>query len=80
MSEEITAMVGIRVSAAELKEIDPREIGRLQAQPPRDEVEGQGGSLVYVACPVCGCMGVYSRREHCYRYNTYDCCGAAFRV
>jgi hypothetical protein len=81
-TREITVRIGTRLTDAEIRAIDPRDIGRLQAQPPKPDVEGQiFACSCFFVCPYCGCASVEaSSTSTGYRYFMCRCCGAMFRA
>jgi hypothetical protein len=78
MADEIKIRVGKKVSDAELRTIDPKEIGRLQSQPKQVEVQGEHYFSRYVLCPGCGCVNVIPREDVC-TFGLCHCCGSALR-
>ena len=79
MADEISVKVGTKLTDAEVKAIDPKDIGRLYAQPKKAGVEGQS-YLAYQRCPYCGCVGTGWESAYVYRYFTCHCCGGVFRA
>jgi hypothetical protein len=77
--KEIKIKVGSKLTDAEVKAIDPKDIGRLYAQPKKAGVEGQS-YLAYQRCPYCGCVGTGWESPYVYRYFTCHCCGGVFRA
>jgi hypothetical protein len=78
-SREITIRIGVKLTDAEVEAIDPKNIGHLQAQPPKSGVEGQWSYTCMCRCPLCGCTN-YGRSAMDYRYYTCNCCGGVFRA
>jgi len=78
-SREIKAKVGTRLTDAEVKALDPKEIGRMHAQPKDKEVEAQLFRAAQV-CPCCGCVGWGWESAYALRYFTCHCCGCTFRA
>jgi len=78
-SNEITIKTGAKLTEAEIKAADPKEIGRLYAQPRKAAVEGQS-MLAYQRCPYCGCVGTGMESASVYRYVTCHCCGGMFKA
>jgi hypothetical protein len=80
MANEIKAKVGTKLTDAEVKALDPKDIGRLAAQPKKTAVEGQWDYVGYQICPYCGCAGTGVMSTDVYRYFTCHCCGGVFRA
>jgi hypothetical protein len=79
MENEISLKVGTKLSEAETKALDPQEVGWLQAQPPKADVQGQIYPQ-YVFCPYCCCIGAEpAGTVSCSTYCTCHCCGAVFK-
>jgi hypothetical protein len=77
MGKEIKANVGTTLNEAEEKEVDPKDIGQLHAQPPKGDVQAQYHWAVQV-CPYCGCVGYGYESDVRYRYFTCHCCHRTF--
>lgn len=75
--KEIQVKVGIKLSDAEVNALDPKDVGRMVAQPNKPAVEGQL-VMTYVWCPYCGCMGVMTPGPP--GYLTCHCCGYTIRA
>jgi hypothetical protein len=80
MANEVKAKVGTKLSDAEVKALDPKDVGRMSAQPKKLPVEGQWVHQVYQICPCCGCGGYGWESTIQYRYFTCHCCGCTFRA
>jgi hypothetical protein len=80
MANEITAKIGTKLSEAEDKALDPREIGRVHAQPPKADVQAQWDEANLTICPYCGCAGRGHLSPYVYRYFTCHCCGRTYRA
>ncbi len=78
MAHEITIRVGTKVSEAELRTIDPKEISRLRAQPEQAEVQGEQYFSRYILCSGCGCVNVIPRGDVC-TFGSCHCCGTFLR-
>jgi hypothetical protein len=76
MASEIMAKIGKKLSDDEKKKVDPKEVGKLQAKPPKAPVEGQ--YMAAQVCPYCGCVGYGDVSPTVYRYFTCHCCGGVF--
>ena len=77
MSNEITAKIGKKLSEAEQKAVDPKEVGRSQAQPPKVDLQDQG--TVLWICPYCGCAN-WTSSGRLYHYVSCHCCCVFYRV
>ena len=78
-SREITIRVGVKLTDAEIEAIDPKDRGRLQAQPGKPDVDGQSYTCVCM-CPYCGCSGFDVVSGSGYRFYTCHCCGGTFKA
>jgi len=74
MASEIK--IGKKLSEDEEKKVDPAEVGKLQAQPSKAQVEGQYTAIQ--VCPYCGCVGYGQESRTVYRYFTCHCCHKVF--
>ena len=75
---EVTVKVGKKMSDAEVKAVDPKEIGQMTSQPKKSEVEAE--YLVAQRCPYCGCIGYGDVSPYVVRYFTCHCCGGVFTM
>jgi hypothetical protein len=75
--KEMKVKVGKKLTDAEVKALDPKDIARLYAQPQKAAVEGQD-YIQYQICPYCGCSGTGVASPYVYRYFTCHCCGGTF--
>jgi RNase P subunit RPR2 len=81
MSKEITMKVGVKLSDAEIKAVDAKDICHPQSQPGGAAVEGQEESqTVYVTCPYCGCVGSYRVGGYQFSYFQCHCCAQMYRA
>jgi len=86
MSDEITEhtiLVGTRLTDAEVAALDPKDIGHLQAQPKRFEVEGESNIYCYCfhLCPCCGCASADPALSTAtFHYYICHCCGGVYRA
>jgi len=78
-SKEVKVKVGTKLTDAEIKALDPKDIGKLYAQPKKAGVAGQD-YLGYVICPYCGCSGTAWESPYVYRHFICHCCGGTFRA
>jgi len=76
--KEFKVKLGTRLSNAEAKALDPKDIGRLYAQPRKVEIEAEAVTA-YRLCPYCGCVGTGAESQYAFHYFTCHCCGAIFR-
>jgi len=75
---EIKAKIGKKVTDAEVKEADPKKIGKLQAKHPKADVEAE--YLAVQVCPYCGCVGYGAESPVVYELYTCHCCGRTFKA
>jgi hypothetical protein len=81
MSKEITMKVGVKLSDAEIKTVDAKDICHPQSQPGGAAVEGQEESqTVYVTCPYCGCVATFRVRGSQWSYVQCRCCNVMYRA
>jgi len=76
MTGEIKAKIGKKLSDDEVKKIDPKAVGKLQAKHPKADVEAQYTAIQ--VCPYCGCVGYGNESATVYLYFTCHCCGRTF--
>jgi Rieske Fe-S protein len=79
-SKEIKVKVGTKLTDAEVKALNPKDIAKLYAQPKKSGVEGQYNYVGYQICPYCGCSGTGMMSTEVFRYFTCHCCGGTFRA
>ncbi len=78
MSKEVKAKVGTKMTEAEQKAVDQKQVGKLQSQHPKTDVEAEYRALQI--CPYCGCTGWGDESPTVYLYFTCHCCGRTFRA
>jgi hypothetical protein len=78
-SKETKVKVGTKLTDAEVKALNPKDVGNLYAQPKKAGVEGQYYIGTYQICPYCGCIGNVGLRSPLPSYFVCHCCGGVFR-
>lgn len=79
MSNEIKIRVGTKLSEAERKAVDPKEVGWSQAQPPKADLQGQMYTCGCSHCPHCGCFN-WDSSPTPYGYIICHCCGGLYKA
>jgi hypothetical protein len=75
---DVKFTMGEKLSEADQKKADPKEVGHMRSQPPKAEVEAE--YIVRQICPYCGCVGYGDVSPYRFRYFTCHCCGGVFRM
>jgi hypothetical protein len=83
MSREtsLTVKVGTKLTEAEMRAIDPKDVGQATDPSEKAGVEGQadGAQDQYWTCPYCGCLNKVAVVSG-YRFYNCHCCAVFFRV